>query len=86
MPSVHYCGFCHGQVPTIDGMKRHYAQKAGCYEKFQAKITKSIMAVFNDEIPSAPQLMCSPEDLQSDDGPQPGKIDVPIAGDDFIPR
>ena len=44
------------------------------------------MAVFNDEIPIAPQLMCSPEDLQSDDGPQPGEIDVPMAGDDFIPR
>ena len=67
-------------------MKRHYARKAGCHEKFQAKITKSIMAVFNDEIPIAPQLMHSSEDLQSDDGPQPGEIDIPMAGDDFIPR
>jgi hypothetical protein len=84
MPSVHYCGFCHGQVPTIDGIKRHYARKAECRKKFQAEIGKSIVTVFDDEIPDATQLAPSPEALQSDDGSQPGEIDVAM-GNDFIP-
>ena len=85
MPSVHYCGFCHGQVPTIDGLKRHYARKVECRKKFQAEIGKSIVTVFDDEIPDAPQLAPSPEGPQSDDGSQPGEIDVAMAGNDFVP-
>src|SRR5882762_864541 len=85
MPSAHYCAFCHGQVPTIDGMKRHYARKAECRKKFQAEIGKSIITVFDDEIPDPPRLAPSPEALSPDEGSQPDNIDVPMAGDGFIP-
>jgi hypothetical protein len=85
MPSVHYCAFCHGPVPTIDGMKRHYARKAECRKKFQAEIGKSIVTIFDDEIPDPPQPAPTPEALPSDEGSQPDDIDIPIAGDDFIP-
>ena len=68
MPSVHYCAFCHGQVLTIDGMKHHYAWKAECRKKFQAEIGKSIITVFDDEIPDPPQPVPSPEALLSDEG------------------
>ena len=86
MPSAHYCGFCHNRVPTIDGMKRHYARAAECRKKFQAEIGKSIVTVFDDEIPNnAPEQPPSPEAHLSDNESLPAD-DVPIAGDDFIPR
>jgi hypothetical protein len=66
-------------------MKRHYARKVECRKKFQAEIGKSIVTVFDDEIPDTPQLAPSPEAPQSDDGSQPGEIDVAMAGNDFVP-
>ena len=85
MPSVHYCGFCHSQVPTIDGMKRHFARKAECRKKFQAEIGKSIVTVFDDEIPGSPQPMPIPDPPSSEDESPMEDVDVGVGDNDFIP-
>jgi hypothetical protein len=85
MPSVHYCGFCHSQVPTIDGMKRHIARKADCRRKFQAEIGKSIVMVFDNEIPGSPQPEPSSNSpLSGDDFPMQDD-DIGMGDNDFVP-
>jgi len=85
MPSVHYCGFCHSQVPTIDGMKRHIARKADCCQKFQAEIGKSIVMVFDDKIPCSPQPEPrSNSPLSGDDSPTEDD-DIRMGDNDFVP-
>ena len=85
MPSVHYCGFCHSQVPIINGMKRHFAQKAECRKRFQAEIGKSIVTVFNDKIPGSPQPMPNPDPPSSEDESPMEDVDVGEVYNNFIP-
>jgi hypothetical protein len=51
----------------IDGMKHHFAWKAECRKKFQVEIGKSIVTVFNNEMPGSPQPEPSPVPHSSDD-------------------
>lgn len=85
MPLVHYCSFCHARVPTIDGMKRHYAQKTECRKMFQAEIGKSIVTVFDEEI-DVPLQPPSPKAHLSDDESLTENDDAAMPGDDFAPR
>ena len=62
-------------------MKYHFAQKAKCRKKFQAEIGKSIVAVFDDEIPGSLQPEPSPEPPSSGEESPTEDTDV---DDNFI--
>jgi len=67
-------------------MKRHFAWKAECRKNFQAEIGKSIVMVFDDEIPGSPQPMPSPDPPLSEDESPMEDVDVGVHIDNnFIP-
>jgi hypothetical protein len=68
-------------------MKRHYARKTECCKNFQAEIGKSIVTVFDEEIPvNSPQRSPSPNMSSSDSESPMEHDDTIMAGDDFIPQ
>lgn len=97
MPPVHYCGFCHHRVPTVEGIRKHYARSKDCDKQFKAQIQHTIVSVFDDEIndiplmPSAPQPSSIETEPGSDSDSDSGNVlhdssEFPMPGDDFIPH
>jgi hypothetical protein len=65
-------------------MKHHFARKVECCKKFQTEIGKSIVMVFEDEIPGSHPAPPSPVPSLSDDKSSTSVADVDMADHGFI--
>ena len=52
MPFTHYCACCKAQIPTVDGIVKHYTCKNACGKKYYKQITHSAITVWDDELES----------------------------------
>jgi len=82
MSKYHTCCYCHSVVPTVDGVRKHYARSKVCNQKYQEDIRQTAFTVFDDEQDDTPTPPPSPSIVAEDSEPE--DYDLPMPGDDFV--
>jgi hypothetical protein len=72
-------------VPTVDGIRKHYARSKACNQKYQDEIRQTAFTVFDHEQDDAPQPPASPNMMEVNSEPESDGYDgLEILGDDFV--